>query len=168
MGRHILLGHSTRQTRTTPVGFRAPGLLPRHSVPGTEPEIASLSRQLNELTQDLARLIKAEIALAKSELSAAAGGIAAVAGAFAGAAICVALLAGFLFTALVLALQRWVEPWVATLTVGVVLLLMAAILMILGRKKSRAADLLPRHALASVREDVSSLRRDVERVRGEH
>lgn len=122
-------------------------------------ERESTAGLLSRLFGDLAALFRNEFALAKAELSSSAtrakAGLASLIGAVA------TLLAGSLalVAAIILALSRVMEPWLAALIIGVVITAVGAVLLKNARKK-----LLPPHieldrTRESVRSDVDVLAR---------
>ena len=58
-----------------------------------------------------------------------------------------------LLAAAVLGLSTVLRPWLAALIIGVLVLLVAAILLLLGRRWLDAQGLVPRRTLNSLRED---------------
>jgi hypothetical protein len=122
---------------------------------------AKADRPVTTLLSDLAaegiRLIQQEMALLKAELSEkfsrAGQGIAAlVAGgviAFSGWLV--------LLAAAVLGLATVLQPWLAALIVGVVVLAIGGILLLVGKKRLDAGSLVPQRTLRSLREDQAWL-----------
>jgi Protein of unknown function (DUF1469). len=122
-------------------------------------DLQSTPGLLSRLVGDFTSLLRNEVALAKAELSdstdRAKAGFASLIGAVA------TLLAGslVLVAALVLGLAEVVAPWLAALTVGVVITVIGIVLFFAAKKK-----LLPPHVeidrtRASVRSDVDVLAR---------
>jgi len=114
---------------------------------------------LSRLFGDLTAMFRNEFALAKAEMSTSAerakAGLAALIGAVA------TLLAGSLalVAAIILVLAKVMEPWLACLAVGVVIIAVGVVLLSRARKK-----LLPPHiemdrTRTSVRNDVEVLAR---------
>jgi len=106
-----------------------------------------------DLTEDLGKLFRLEIALFKRELTEKAGRLGR-----GGAAIAAGGLLAFsawlvLLAAAVLGLSTVLRPWLAALIIGVLVLLVAAILLLLGRRWLDAQGLVPRRTLNSLRED---------------
>lgn len=113
----------------------------------------SIGALLGDLADDLRRLFRLEIELFKRELAEKAGRlsrglIAVAAGGFLAFSAWLVLLA-----AAVLALSIVLRPWLAALIVGVVVLLVAAVLLILGKRWLDAQKLVPRRTLDTLRED---------------
>ena len=125
----------------------------------TSPEHESTAGLLSRIFGDFGALLRNEVALAKTELAEsstrAKAGMIALIGAVS------TLLAGglALAAAIILALAKVVEPWLAALIVGLAITLVGALLLIGARKK-----LLPPHieidrTRAAVRNDVDVLAR---------
>ncbi len=118
--------------------------------PSRERPIGAL---FTDLTEDLGRLFRLEIALFKRELAEKAGrlgrGGAAIA---AGGAIAFSAWL-VLLAAAVLGLSTVLAPWLAALIIGVVVLVIAAILLLLGKRWLSAQGLVPRRTLNTLRED---------------
>jgi Putative Actinobacterial Holin-X, holin superfamily III len=118
----------------------------------------SVAALLSDLASETAMLVRQEIALFKAELreklarlgqgvgALAAGGLVAFSG-------WLALLA-----AAVLSLSNLVEPWLAALIVGVVVLALGAGLLFFGKSRLNADALAPRRTINSLREDEAWIR----------
>jgi hypothetical protein len=130
----------------------------------SSPQNGSLENQspaglLSRLVSNLAELVRNEIALAKAELSAsttrAKGGIVAFIGAVS------TLLAGSLtlVAAIILALAKVMEPWLAALIVGVAISAVGLLLLHGARKKLLPPHLEIDRTRAAVRHDVEVLAR---------
>lgn len=114
---------------------------------------SSLGQLLSELISDLARLLRQELRLARSEAAeklrqAEHGFYIVVAGLM--AAFCALLL---VVLAAVLALSNTMPAWAASLTVGLVLALLALLLLRQGRASLRARNLIPARRRRSGRSD---------------
>jgi drug/metabolite transporter (DMT)-like permease len=118
----------------------------------------SVAALLSDLASETAMLVRQEIALLKAELreklarlgqgvgALAAGGLVAFSG-------WLALLA-----AAVLSLSNLVEPWLAALIVGVVVLALGAGLLFFGKSRLDADALALRRTINSLREDEAWIR----------
>ena len=126
---------------------------------------APVADLIRSLLADVSLLVRREAALAAIELKAKAsevGGAVALLGA--GAVVAV-LAAGTLVAAAVLGLAIVLPAWAAALVVGVILLVLAAVLALLGRSRIRAATpLAPTETLDTVREDIAWMRHETERL----
>ncbi|HEY7639722.1 MAG TPA: phage holin family protein [Steroidobacteraceae bacterium] len=114
---------------------------------------------MSRLVGDFAALVRNEVALAKAELSAsttrAKAGVAALIGAVA------TLLAGSLalVAAIILALAKVMDPWLAALIVGVVISAVGLALLMGARKKLVPPHIEIDRTRNSVRHDVDVLAR---------
>jgi dipeptide/tripeptide permease len=69
---------------------------------------------------------------------------------------------GSLVTAAILGLSLVVAPWLAAVIVGVVLLIIASVLAMIGRREvSQATPVLPEESMQSVRRDVEAVKEGI-------
>jgi MFS family permease len=120
-------------------------------------------KPLGELVQDLSRqtstLIRQEMRLAQAELAEKGRHAGKGAGMFGGAGLVALYGVGALIAAAILGLGTVIEPWVAAAAIGVVLLLVAGILALTGRKElEEATPPKPEEALESVQRDVETVK----------
>ena len=113
----------------------------------------SLSQLVTELIGDLGQLVRQELRLAQAEMSerlrqAQNGLYAVVTGLL--VAFCALLI---LLQAMVIALSNVLPPWLAAISVGVVLALFAFALIRQGRENLRARSLVPERSLRAGRRD---------------
>jgi uncharacterized membrane protein YqjE len=123
----------------------------------------SIAALFGDLLSESTTLIRQEIDLAKAEASQKVGQVgrgAAMLGA--GGAIA---FAGFLYLLLsaTVALEAWVDPWLAALIVGGVTLLVGLIVLGVGRSRMSADSLQPRRTLRTLEEDREWARAQVRR-----
>ena len=123
------------------------------------PEGQTLGALVHQLTQQIPELIRSEIRLAQAEVTekgkrAGVGiGMFSVAGLLAFFA-----LATFVTTA-ILGLTYVVDPWLAALIVGVVLLAGAAVAGLAGKNKvGEATPAAPERAIHGIKEDVATVK----------
>jgi uncharacterized membrane protein YqjE len=121
-------------------------------------------RQVGELVQELsqqtAALVRQEMRLAQVELQEKGKHAGIGVGMFGGAGLVALYGAGVLIAAVIMLLATAVEPWIAALIVGVVLLAVAGVLALLGRKQvDRATPPKPERAMESVQDDVEHVKR---------
>ena len=121
-----------------------PGPKPDRSIPGL----------FSDLARDVSRLFRQEIDLAKAELAEKAGALGA-GGAMLAAGGLIAW-AGFLvlLAAAVFGLSKVVEPWLAALIVGGVVLVIGVVVMLIGKSRFKTDDLVPRRTLRSIKDDA--------------
>jgi len=119
--------------------------------------VAELFRQLSTQT---ATLVRKEIRLAQLELQAKGRRAGVGAGMFGGAGLVALYGVGALVAAAILGLATALdEDWLAAVIVGAVLLLIAGILALTGKKQvDQASPPLPEQALDSVQRDVDQVK----------
>lgn len=122
----------------------------------------STGELVTRLTQEVSQLMRDELRLAQLEMSAKAKRAGIGAGLFGVAGIVALFGTGALVATAILALALVLDAWLAALIVGVVLLAVAGIAAMLGRREvSEATPPVPEQTLESVR-------RDVEAAKGAH
>jgi hypothetical protein len=123
----------------------------------------SLAGLFADLARDMTGLIRTELELARTELSEkagqAAGGAAFIA---AGGFIAFAGLLVLLACA-VLALSLVMQPWLAALVVGLVVVGLGVALMLTGRSKLRPENLQPNRTIETLRDDKDWARSQLSR-----
>ncbi|MEW9549157.1 phage holin family protein [Nonomuraea sp. NPDC050783] len=114
---------------------------------------------VNDLSEQVSRLVKDELRLAKMELTAKGKRAGLGAGLF-GAAGTAAFYGGAVLVAAVVLLLALVMPgWLAALIVGVVLLIAAAVLGLIGKNQvKRATPPVPEETIASVKADIDMVK----------
>ena len=120
-------------------------------------------KPLSELVQDLSRqtstLIRQEMRLAQAELAEQGRHAGKGAGMFGGAGAVALYGVGALVAAAILGLATFLEPWIAAAAVGVVLLIVAGVLALTGKKElDEAGPPKPELALESVQRDVETVK----------
>jgi len=138
----------------TAAGARAPGSAVDSSRP--EPGVGELVGQMSE---QVSRLVRDELALAQVELKAKGKAAGKGAGLLGGAGVLGAYGFGVLIAAAVLGLATALDAWLAALIVAVVLLVIAGIAALMGKKQvSRATPPLPAEAIDGAKRDVAALK----------
>jgi Putative Actinobacterial Holin-X, holin superfamily III len=141
---------------TEPTGSAAPG--------SPAPADASLGDLVKAMSADLSRLVRDEMQLAQTEISAKAKRAGVGVGAFGGAGVLALYGVGVLIAAAVLGLSVVLAPWLAALIVGIVVLAVAGVAALIGRKKMReAGPAVPERTVASVKEDVAEIKESIQR-----
>ncbi|NRQ39270.1 phage holin family protein [Nonomuraea sp. NN258] len=114
---------------------------------------------VNDLSDQVSRLVKDELRLAKLELTEKGKHAGFGAGLF-GAAGLIAFFGGaVLVTAVVLLLALVMPGWAAAAIVAVVLLIAAALLGLVGKKKvKQATPPVPEETIASVKADIDMVK----------
>jgi uncharacterized membrane protein YqjE len=114
---------------------------------------------VRELSQQTATLVRQEMRLAQAELQEKGKRAGMGAGMFGGAGLVALYGAGVLVAAAVLLIGTAVEPWLAALIVGIVLLAIAGVLALLGKKQvDQATPPKPEQAIDSVQRDVDHVK----------
>ncbi len=122
-------------------------------------ERPTIGELVGDLTEKMSSLIRSEIQLAKVELSTKVKHAGIGIGLFVGAAVLALYALGVLIAAAVLGLANAVSPWLAALIVGVVLLLIAAVLGLVGKKQvSQGVPPTPERAQENVKLDVEAVK----------
>ena len=128
--------------------------------PGDE---KSLGQLVSDLSEQAARLVRAEIDLAKAEITGRAQqlGIGAALVAV-GAVLALYLIAAGIALA-VIVLDIWLELWLAALIVCAVLLLVIAILVLIGINRIKAGSPpTPALAIENVQTDITAVKAGVQ------
>lgn len=126
--------------------------------PGVRNDDTSVGGLLRQLTHEVPSLITKELALAKAEMSESIRATKAGAGSVAtGGAV---LLGGFivLLMSAVFALSNVVEPWLAALIVGAVVVVIGMIMVSSGKKKFQASSFKPDRTIHSVNKDKEAVK----------
>jgi hypothetical protein len=141
---------------TEPTGSATPG--------SPAPADASLGDLVKAMSADLSRLVRDEMQLAQTEISAKAKRAGVGVGAFGGAGVLALYGFGVLIAAAVLGLSVVLAPWLAALIVGIVVLAVAGVVALIGKKKvSEAGPVVPERTVASVKEDVAEIKESIQR-----
>jgi uncharacterized membrane protein YqjE len=115
---------------------------------------------VQDLSQQTAALVRQEMRLAQVELQEKGKHAGIGVGMFGGAGLVALYGAGALIATVIMLIATALEPWIAALIVGVVLLAVAGVLALLGRKQvDRAAPPKPERAMESVQDDVEHVKR---------
>jgi len=124
----------------------------------------STGELMSRLSQDLSQLIRDELRLAQLEVSGKAKKAGIGAGMLGAGGVLALYGVGVLIATLVLALALAVSAWLAALIVGVVLLAVAGVAALLGKKRvTEAAPPVPEEAVESVKRDLDAVRHVRER-----
>jgi uncharacterized membrane protein YqjE len=119
----------------------------------------SVGELVNQLSQQTSTLVRQEIRLAQTELQEKGKRMGIGAGLFGGASLVALYGVGALVAAAIIGIGTLLEPWIAAVIVGVVLLAVAGVLALTGRKQvERATPPLPEQAIASAKRDVDEIK----------
>lgn len=118
----------------------------------------SIGTLFKELTHDLSTLVRSEIALAKLEIKQSVVRL-GIGGVFFAMAALAVLGAGVLMVVVaILVLALWLPAWAATLIIAVLMLLIAALFVVVGRKKMHNLDFKPEATIQNVKTDLQTLK----------
>jgi membrane protein len=114
---------------------------------------------VKQLSEQMSTLVRRELQLAQLELQEKGKRAGIGAGLFGGAGAIALYGLGVLIAAAVLVLATAVEPWLAALIVGVVLLAVAGIAGLMGKKQvEQAVPPAPEQAIQSTKRDVNEVK----------
>lgn len=117
----------------------------------------SFGQLVSDLIKDVGQLVRQELRLAQAEVSEklqqAQNGVYAIATGLL-VAFCALLI---LLQALVIALSNVLPPWLAAVSVGSVLALVAFVLIRQGRENLKAKNLIPERSLRAGKETVETV-----------
>jgi len=129
-----------------------------------EPANASTGELIAQLTDQLSRLVRDEARLAQAEVTQKAKKLGVGAGLFGGAGLMGFFGLAVLISAAVLGLAEVLPGWLAALIVAVVLLAVAGVLALVGKKDvAQASPPLPTQAIAGVQADVATVKQGLSR-----
>lgn len=118
--------------------------------------VGDLVQQVSRQTADL---VRQEMRLAQVEMQEKGKRVGIGAGMFGGAGLVALYGVGALIAAVLLLLGTAIEPWLSALIVAVVLLAIAGVVALLGRKQvDRATPPKPERAMESVQRDVEHVK----------
>jgi uncharacterized membrane protein YqjE len=119
----------------------------------------SVGELVQALTQQTSALVRHEMRLAQVELQEKGKRMGTGAGMFGGAGLVALYGVGALLAAAIVGLGTLIEPWLAAVIVGVVLLAVAGILALTGKKQvDRGTPPLPEQAIESAKRDVDEIK----------
>jgi uncharacterized membrane protein YqjE len=119
----------------------------------------SVGELVNQLSQQTSTLVRQELRLAQTELQEKGQRVGRGAGMFGGAGLVALYGVGALVAAAIIGIGTLLEPWIAAVIVGVVLLAIAAVLALMGRKQvGRGTPPLPEQAIESAKRDVNEVK----------
>ncbi|MBV9921665.1 MAG: phage holin family protein [Pseudonocardia sp.] len=120
---------------------------------------ATTGELVTRLSAQVSELVKGELELARAELADKGKRAGVGAGMMGAAGVLGAYGLAILFTAAIAALSLVWPVWLAALVIGIVVLVVAGIVALIGRSRlRRATPPVPENAVQSVREDVAAVR----------
>jgi putative superfamily III holin-X len=124
-----------------------------------ETDERSISELIQEASQQTATLVRQEIQLGKLELQEKGKHMGMGAGMFGGAGLVALYGVGALIAAAIMLLATALAAWLAALIVGAVLLLVAGVLALSGKKQVEAGTPpVPEQAVDSVQDDIDHVK----------
>lgn len=121
---------------------------------------------VSRASEQLSTLVRDEIRLAQAELAQKGRRAGLGIGLFGGAGAVAWFGVGTFVAAAVLGLAVVVAPWLSAVIVGAVLLAIAGILALIGKREvARATPIAPQESLDSVRHDVDAVKKGLHRER---
>ena len=124
-----------------------------------ERDDSSVGELVQQLSQQTSTLIRQEMRLAQAELTEKGRHAGKGAGMFGGAGLVALYGVGALVAAAIIGIGTLLEPWIAAAIVGAVLLAVAGILALTGKKQvEQAGPAKPEKAMASVQRDVDTVK----------
>jgi hypothetical protein len=131
---------------------------PRH------PDSASTGELVSRLSDEVSTLIRDELRLAQAEMTQKTKRAGVGAGLFGGSGLVAVYGIGALVTAAILGLAVAVDPWLAALIVGVVLLAIAGVLALVAKRNvSAATPPVPEQAISELKADVKTVKESASR-----
>lgn len=118
---------------------------------------------LKDATANLQTIVRKEVELAKLEIQEGVQQQMAGAGMFAAAGVLALFVLGFAGVTAAVALQNVLEPWAAWLIVTGVFLLLAVVLVLVGKRVISRANPSPEQAKASIQENVEWAKQQIGR-----
>lgn len=127
-------------------------------------DAASAGELVSRLSTQLTTLVRDEMRLAQAEVKEKGKKAGLGAGLFGGAGVVALYGVGALVACAIIALAHAVDDWLAALIVGVVLLIIAGVLALVGKKEvSAAGSPVPQEAVAGIKQDVATVKQSVKR-----
>jgi uncharacterized membrane protein YqjE len=128
------------------------------SKPPTKDE-RSVGELVQQLSQQTSTLVRQEMRLAQAELQEKGKRAGLGAGMFGGAGLVALYGVGALIAAAIMVLGTALEPWLAAVIVGVVLLAVGGILALVGKSQvKKATPAKPEQAMESVQRDIDEVK----------
>jgi uncharacterized membrane protein YqjE len=132
---------------------------PLETLAGRAPQEPPLGALVHRLSEQIPELVRSELRLAQVELAEKGKKAGIGVGLFSAAGLLALFGLGTLITTAILALDLAMPAWLAALIVAVVLFAGAGVAALIGKKEvSAATPPAPERTIASVREDVDTLK----------
>ena len=118
----------------------------------------SVSEVLQDIFGNLQDIVRSEIRLAKTEITTEAAKAASASKILATGAVLLIYAGGLLLLASVYALSTVLQPWLAALVVGALVLVVAAILVSTGRRRMKVVRPAAERTMKNLKENVQWLK----------
>ena len=130
----------------------------------TTPPDDSIAALITQVTEESSRLVRTELKLAQVEMTAKAKTAGVGIGAFGVAGVLALFGVGCLIVTAIFALALVLPTWAAALIVGVVVLAVAGVAALIGKKKvGEAAPAMPTDTVENVKADVAEIKESARR-----
>jgi len=133
-----------------------------HTASGAQPpaaQDASVGELVKHLSEQVSVLVRDELKLAQLEMTRKGKQAGLGAGMLGGSGLIALYAVGCLLACAILGISRVVEPWLAALIVGAVLLLISAAAALMGKARlQKATPPVPAQAVESVKADVHEVK----------
>ncbi len=137
---------------------------PTSARPSSAVQNASIGQLTSQVSEQVTRLVRDELALAQVEAKGKVKHLGVGVGMFGGAGVFGFYALGVLIAAAVLGLATALDAWLAALIVGAVLVVIAALVALTGRKNlKQGSSPVPTEAIQSAKTDVAAVREAVQR-----
>jgi len=141
-----------------------PATRPTAATPATTPPDDSIAALISQVTEESSRLVRTELRLAQVEMTAKAKTAGVGIGAFGVASILALFGIGCLIVTAIFALALVLPTWAAALIVGVLVLAVAGVAALIGKKKvGEATPPMPTSAVENVKADVAEIKESARR-----
>ncbi len=135
-----------------------------HTHPAPVSKDASIGQLTSQVSEQVTRLVRDELALAQIEAKSKVKHLGIGVGMFGGAGVFGFYALGVFIAAAVLGLATALDAWLAALIVGAVLLIVAGVVALTGKKNlSQGSPPVPKEAIESTKTDVATVREAVQR-----
>jgi uncharacterized membrane protein YqjE len=132
--------------------------------PSPPADSASAGELVSRLSNQVSTLIRDELRLAQAELAEKGKKAGIGIGMFGGAGLVALYGVGALIAAAILGLAVVLDAWLAALIVGIVLLAIAGVLALTGKKEvSAAVPPAPQEAISGIKADVQTIKESAKR-----
>ena len=133
----------------------------QHGAPEGQTQDQTLGALVHQLTQQVPELIRSEMRLAQAEVAQKGKRAGVGIGMFSVAGLLAFFAFGSLVATAILALSLVVDAWLAALIVALVLLAVAAVAGLVGRRKvAEAGPPAPERAIQGLKDDIATVKGD--------